>query len=127
MNEEELKLVRQIAKETVYEVLDINVWDAIFELVNDVDAGISAFKRRLAVEKGVAMPSWNPDKIKWEAAVGSSGPYYRYPAEGQKAEATEDYKNMLRDLKAHDGKLTRDGFFYWLFRDQATVGRKKRG
>jgi hypothetical protein len=45
---------------------------------------------------------------------------------GEKAEATNDYHNMLTDLKAHNGKLTRDGLFYWLFQDGATVGRKKR-
>ncbi|MGB9756490.1 MAG: hypothetical protein ACPLVJ_01755, partial [Candidatus Bathyarchaeales archaeon] len=111
MKEEDLRLIRQIAKETVYEVLDLEVWDAVFELVNAFEAGIVAFKRRMATEKGVTTPSWNPDKIKWEAVEGSKGSYQRYPAEDQKAEATEDYKNMLRDLKAHNGRLTRDGYF----------------
>jgi len=33
---------------------------------------------------------------------------------------------MLKDLKEHGGRLTREGYFYWVFQDQATVGRKKR-
>jgi hypothetical protein len=38
---------------------------------------------------------------------------------------------MLQDLKAHGGKLSRkesDGatWFYWLFQDASTVGRKQR-
>lgn len=127
MNEEDLKLIRQVAKETVAETLDVEVWDAVFELVNALEAGIAAFKHRLGNQKGITpKTSWHPEKIKWEAAEGSNGPYERYPAEGQKAEANEDYKNMLQDLKVHNGKLTRDGYFYWLFRDQATVGRKRR-
>jgi hypothetical protein len=76
-------------------------------------------------------PSWDPNRIKWVDAQGASGSYQRYPPEGERAEATEDYKNMLADLKAHNGKLSRkeaDGtWFYWVFQDAATVGRKKRG
>lgn len=51
MNEENLRLVKQIAKETVYEILDTEVWDAIFELVNAQEAGIAAFKQRLGDKK----------------------------------------------------------------------------
>jgi len=54
MDEEDLKLIRQIAKETVHEVLDVDVWDAIFELISAVEDGIASFKKRLAVEKGVS-------------------------------------------------------------------------
>ena len=69
---------------------------------------------------------WDPSKIAWSEAQGSKGPYQRYPKENEKAESTEDYRNMLEDLKAHSDKLTREGYFYWTFRDGATVGRKKR-
>lgn len=69
--------------------------------------------------------TWNPSKIKFVQTEGVRGPYWRYPAAGQKAESTEDYRNMIQDLLNHNEKLTRDGFFYWLFSDGATVGRKK--
>ena len=55
------------------------------------------------------------------------GSFVRYPGEGVKPEGSKDYWAMLEDLKTHDGKLTREGFFYWLFRNGSTVGRKKRG
>jgi len=77
-------------------------------------------------EEIIEAKEWDPNKIKWVEAEGFSGPYQRYPAKGAKVELTADYKAMLADLKAHDGKLTRDGYFYWLFNDGATVGRKKR-
>lgn len=70
---------------------------------------------------------WDPEKINWTQAEGSKGLYDRYPAEGQKAEATVDYKNMLVALNRNAGKMRRDGYFYWLFRDSATVGRKQVG
>jgi len=37
------------------------------------------------------------------------------------------FKAMLRDLANHNGKLMRDGYFYWVYKNGATVGRKKRG
>lgn len=70
--------------------------------------------------------TWQPEKIPWKQAEGSRGPYMRYPGEGEKAEATDNYRNMLADLKEHNSKLMRDGFFYWIFTDGATVGRKKK-
>jgi len=65
---------------------------------------------------------WDPSKISFKTANGARGPF-------EKADPTNipDFKAMLADLKAHDGKLTRDGFFYWVFSsDMATVGRKKK-
>jgi len=78
INEEDLKLVRQVAKETIYEVLDVEVWDAIFRLVNAIEAGIAEFKQHVGGRKGVSPePSWDPEKIKWEEVEGSKGAYER--------------------------------------------------
>jgi len=123
MNEEDLRLVKQIVKETVAEILDIEVWDAIFELVNGQEAGITAFKQRLGAKKGVTpKPSWNPDKIKWVQAEGSSGPYER-----SEDVNNPEFKAMLKDLAQHNGRLSREGRFYWVFRSGSVVGRKKQG
>jgi len=67
------------------------------------------------------MSNWNPNKIKRIPTEGTRGPY-----EKADPQATTDFKTMLANLKAHRGKLTRDGLFYWVFDDAATVGRKKR-
>jgi hypothetical protein len=64
-------------------------------------------------------PWWSPAKIKWEAADGPNGPYERSEDVNSK-----DFKLMLKDLQAHNGKLTREGFFYWVFTNGSTVGRK---
>jgi hypothetical protein len=64
---------------------------------------------------------WDPDKIKWEQTEGSSGPYER-----SEDVNSLDFKAMLKDLAAHQGKLTRDDYFFWTFKNGATVGRKKR-
>jgi hypothetical protein len=64
-------------------------------------------------------PWWSPAKIKWQGANGTSGPYERSEDVNSK-----DFKLMLKDLQAHNGKLTREGFFYWVFTNGSTVGRK---
>lgn len=63
--------------------------------------------------------TWNPDKIKWAPSQGAKGAY-----EKAEAQATPDFKALLSDLKVHDGKLTHNGYFYWIFTDAATIGRK---
>jgi len=37
-----------------------------------------------------------------------------------------DFEALLADLDAHNGKLTKDGWFYWRFSNGDAVGRKKR-
>lgn len=74
--------------------------------------------------EGRKSQDWIPENIKWIQTPGTRGPYERYPAEGKKIEVTVDYKNLLLDLKEHRGKLTRNGYFYWVFSDAATIGRK---
>jgi len=42
------------------------------------------------------------------------------------SQARAEFKAMLKDLAAHGDKMNREGYFYWLFKNGATVGRKKR-
>lgn len=65
--------------------------------------------------------NWTPDKIMWIEAQGSKGPY-------QKSEDINslDFKELLKDLETHKGKLTRGDYFYWRFEKASIVGRKKR-
>jgi len=65
--------------------------------------------------------SWNPERIKWEKAQGSKGEF-------EKSEDLNnpEFKAMLKDLAQHNGKLTRDSYFYWVYKNGSVVGRKKR-
>jgi len=64
--------------------------------------------------------SWDPGKISWLKAQGWKGEYER-----SKDVNSSDFKLMLKDLQGH-GTISRDGLFYWSFRNGSTVGRKKR-
>jgi len=90
--------------------------------VEAIDAYLSSLGQR--IEERL---TWNPNKIKWVQETGAKGPYERYPAKDQKAESTEDYRNMLQDLKDHKSAMNQEGYFYWVFPDASTVGRRKKG
>jgi len=81
---------------------------ALLEFLNAAEAGIAAAKRLIAQAKGVER--WNPSKIRWERAEGSSGPYER-----SEDVNNPEFKIMLKDLAAHGGKMTRNGYFFFGF------------
>lgn len=99
------------------ETLDTVVF-AIADFANAIEAATVSLRQKL---KELGPSKWDPKKIKWTEAEGTKGPY-----EKADPQATPDFKNMLSDLKSHNGKLMREGYFYWVFRDAATVGRKKK-
>jgi len=100
--------------------------DCLTDFCNAVEAAAVQLKRNLydLVQKQAGKPLWEPDKIKWEKAESSKGVYERATGEANKGNI--DFDNLLQDLKLHGGKLSRLGFFYWLFSETETptVGRK---
>jgi len=95
------------------------------DLLDGLEASIVKMKQQIAKLAGVAEAkpefSWNPDKIKWEKAQGVKGEF-------EKSEDVNnpEFKAMLKDLAQHGGKLTRNGLFYWVYKNGSTVGRKRR-
>jgi hypothetical protein len=57
--------------------------------------------------------------IKWTEAQGTSGPYQR-----SEDVNSLDHKALLQDLAAHKGKMRKNGFFIWTFKNGYTIGRK---
>jgi len=108
----------------------------VLDLINCVEAGITAFKMNVAKRHRVSEEAkekptkttleYDPEKILWTQAEGSKGIYQVYPAFKQKPSMSVDYINLLADLnlESHKGRLQRAGLFYWLFDDNVTIGRK---
>ena len=66
-------------------------------------------------------PSWDPAKIRWTEEEGFKGKY-------NKSEDFDnvEFKAMLKDLQQHKGsRMMREGWFYWVFQNGSTVGRKQ--
>ena len=67
------------------------------------------------------------DRIRWTRAIGPSGEYeYADRKDNMGPDEYDDFKMLLADLKEHGGRLTREGYFLWLFSDGDRVGRKPR-
>ena len=67
---------------------------------------------------------WNPEAVVWVEATGPSGGYQLAAAENN--QGNSDFDEMLKDLEAHQGCLTREGWFYWRFKQKQAVGRKRK-
>lgn len=96
--------------------------EELIDFCNGLEA--LAVKLRIQIKKmlGTAEKwNWNPDKIKWKKTEGFKGDY-------EKSEDADnpEFKELLKDLAQHNGKLTRNGWFYWTFKNGSTVGRKRR-
>jgi len=99
--------------------------DLAIEILTDffdaVEAGILQARQRLKETKVEDKPKWDPNQIKWVEAEGTHGKYER-------SEDVDNlnFKELMKDLEGHQGKLSRDDFFYWRFEKSAVIGRKKR-
>ncbi|MGB9914440.1 MAG: hypothetical protein ACPLIG_00015 [Candidatus Bathyarchaeales archaeon] len=94
------------------------------DFLNGLESAVVKMKMqlaKLAVSAAENKFQWNPQLIRWEKAQGAKGEFER-----SSDVENSDFKELLKDLKAHNGKLTRNGYFYWLFSDGYTVGRKQR-
>jgi hypothetical protein len=95
----------------------------LLEFLNSMEAAITLFKGQIDKNFGQKREkTWDPNKIKWDQADGKNGPYER-----SEDVNNSEFKTMLKDLTRHGGKLTRNGWFYWTFKNGLAVGRKKRG
>jgi len=98
------------------------------DFLNAQEEAIKRLKEQIARLAGIAEEkperdwTWNPDKIKWERAEGAKGEF-------EKSEDLNnpEFKAMLKDLAGRGGKLTREGWFYWTYKNGSTVGRKRLG
>jgi len=94
--------------------------DALLEVLNGMEAGIIQAKKLLGTSVGVTETTFNPEKITWQTAEGTKGPYERSDDVN-----SSDFKALVKDLAAHNKFLTHDGYRYWLFQNGCTVGRRK--
>ena len=74
------------------------------------------------IERGV---TYDLNRLRWIKAEGPNGPYkYADKADNMSSDAYEDFKALVEDLKVHGGRVTRQGYYMWLFSQGDRVGRK---
>ena len=101
---------------------DNKVSEAVIDFCNAIEAAAVKLKHDLGASPSQVKYPWNSEKIVWTDKQGDKGPY-----QISEDNYNTDFRAMLQDLTAHNGKLQREGHFYWLFPDGTTVGRKKVG
>ena len=67
-------------------------------------------------------PNYDIMKIVTRQTEGKSGYYLKASAEDNQNNL--DFEALIEDLKQHGNKLTKQGYFCWLFSDNKTVGMK---
>jgi hypothetical protein len=92
----------------------VKIRDACTMLAESINEFIDS--QALMEEKTV----YDVNKILWQNKNGERGAF-----ELASEQDSTDYKQLIVHLQKNQGKLTKDGLFYWLFDDKKTVGRKK--
>lgn len=91
---------------------------AVTDFANAMEAALVSLKKN--VEGLAQFKEYDLEKIAWEDTEGPSGPYQRTEDVNNEA-----YKALRKDLKEHNGKFRKAGFFVWVFENGTTIGRKK--
>lgn len=124
MNENDIRLIKQIVRETVHEILDNEVHSKLLDLLDAVEAGIASYKRQTAIEKGVStMPAVVKEEtftcLKFESMKGARIGEYEIAYKEQNAEAQWQYAhNILRQANATiSNRYHGEGYqyAYWLY------------
>lgn len=116
---DDVELIRRLVRDVVHVILDEEVLGPLLRVLSGFEESILQFKRDISQRK--LLEKRDSDKIRWEQATGPSGSYER-----SEDVNNPEFKALLKDLMAHNGKLTRECWFYWVFGNNSTIGRKKR-
>jgi len=84
-------------------------------IVTELDAYLS---KKVETTEQVVNRTYDLNKVEWIPKTGDKGDY-------EMAKAGADYQALLQDLKAHNGRMTIQGYYIWLFPNGDAVGRKK--
>ncbi|MEM3627609.1 MAG: hypothetical protein QXZ25_06245 [Candidatus Bathyarchaeia archaeon] len=89
----------------------------MLDFLDAVEEGVKAVRQLVMQVKRV----YDIDTIKWEKASGASGEYER-----SEDVDNPNFKALLKDVQAHNGRMTVGDYFVWAFRNGSVLGRKPR-
>ena len=99
----------------IIRVLDLKLREFFEELRREIIETVSVYFETV-------QNVYDLKQIHWQRVKGFRGEYER----------SEDvnnphFKALHKDLVRHNGKMVKDGYFIWLFKNGTTIGRKRRG
>jgi len=120
LNEDDLRVIRQIVKEQLYEILETEFYDPFFSMLDAFEAGITGFKQQTAAKKGVSTVQEETFAcLKFEPQKGSRIGEFEVANKEQNAEAQwlRAY-NILKEAGATiSNRYHGEGYqhAYWLY------------
>jgi len=98
--------------------------EAFKDYLDGTEAGIVKLQREIAQladeKKPEAKVPLNPDKITWKDCRNEKGPF-----QISEDQTSQEHKTLLNFLKYGGGRVSHEGWFYWIFPDGKIVGRKQ--
>ena len=127
MNKEELTTTRQLIRQEVFEILEEYVFPILVDAANAEESRAVSIKQQIKNMVEAQQPKPQTDgmadaeEIVFTRLMGTKGEY----------EKSEDFENprfkaLKTTLQAHNGTMTADGFFLWIFPDGKAIGRKRK-
>jgi len=100
-----------------------NFLEDFCDFLVSLEEAVQKMKQQIAKLVGVAeeKPKYDIEKIKWEKAQGAKGEFER-----SEDVNSQDFKELLKDVQAHGGKMTIGNYFVWSFKNGCVLGRKPR-
>ena len=124
LSEDDVRLVKRLVREAVYEVLETEVYEGFFSFLDAVEAGIANFKRQAASRKGVSVePAAVKEEtftcLRFEPQKGARiGDYEVAYKEHNLPEHWNSAYNVLKQNNAHiSNRYHGEGYqySYWLY------------
>jgi Mg2+ and Co2+ transporter CorA len=92
------------------------------DFLNSLEDAVQKMKMQIGKLVGVAEEKkYDIEKIKWEKAQGAKGEFER-----SEDVNSQDFKELLKDVQAHGGKMIVGDYFVWSFKNGCVLGRKPR-
>jgi hypothetical protein len=106
---------------------EIRLFDMLFSELRDLDQRrtevIDEFLSKIGKPiTGKKELQYDIIKVVTRQTEGQKGYYLKASAEDN--QNNRDFELLIEDLKQHDGKLTKQGYFAWLFSDNKNAGMK---
>jgi len=129
MNEDDIRLVKQIVKETVYEVLETEFYDAFFSMLDAFEAGIASFRQQLGAKKSAATVKEETFTcLKFEPQQGAKIGTYEvaYKANNLEDKWTHAYNVLRQNNSTINSRYYGQSyqFTYWLY-GESKIYRQK--
>jgi len=98
---------------------DQELFECLAKLRDGFNGMAMALDEVIQKESKAVLKEYDVEKIQWVEAEGQHGKY-------QKTDDANnpEYKALRKDLAEHNGKISHKGFFYWVFQNAVTIGRK---